>query len=393
MSTSKYSDLGASATKSGLHAALHSAGIACDSAFFAPLNSDLAGNDQFASFLHCDGAGTKSIVAYLLYRETGRVDYFKGLAQDALVMNLDDIFCVGSPSKLLLANTLARNAKLVTDEIVGVIIQGYRELIQTLNSFGIPIELGGGETADCGDVVRTLLVDAVITGRINKKSAINANRIVPGDIIVGLSSTGQAVYEKQPNSGVASNGLTLARHCLLSRYHAERYPEVCAPETDAKFSYAGPFKVTDAEPALPGSVGEALLCPTRTYAPVLNTIYHELWDCIHGVIHLTGGAQTKVLRFGQGNCYRKNNLFPPPPLFALIQKHGGVSDREMYQVFNMGHRIEIYSPPEHAAEICRIADSFGIAAQVVGAVERNPKSAAANRVVVETANGSYEYEL
>ncbi len=392
----QYEKLGASATKAGLHDALKRAGVSESSGLFAQVTPDIAGDDSYSSFVHCDGAGTKSIIAYLVYRETGDLNAFAGLAQDALVMNLDDVLCLGTPERLVLANAVARNARLINNDALEVLIKSYKTLASDLRAMGVPLDLTGGETADCGDVVRTLLVDAVITGRIKKSALINNNRIVPGDIIVGLSSTGKASYEKTTNSGVASNGLTLARHSLLKKSYAENFPEVVDPDLEKAIIYRGPFSVSDRPEGLGMTVGEALLSPTRTYAPLLMDLYQSLPSEIHGVIHVTGGGLTKVLRFGQGNRYVKNHLFPTPPLFQLIQKHGEVPAREMYQVFNMGQRIEVYLPEKYLDQLIKIAQSFSIDAQVIGRVEKNGDQSKNSVVVSTPANEpqeDFEYEL
>jgi phosphoribosylformylglycinamidine cyclo-ligase len=389
---SKYDQLGASASKAGLHKALDKAGLSEDLGLFAKVNSDIAGNPDYYSFLHADGAGTKSIIAYLIYRETGSTSAFANLAHDALAMNLDDIFCLGIPENLLLSNTIGRNAKLINDDAVSEIISSYKKLTEMLATQGIDIELSGGETADCGDVVRTLMVDAVLAGRIKKQNIIDPKNIVPGDIIVGLSNTGKASYEKTENSSVASNGLTLARHCLLSKDYKEKYPEIVDENIKGNaIAYGGPFKVTDTPEGLGMTIGEALSSPTRTFAPVLAKIYQALPGQVHGAIHTTGGGLTKVLRFGKGNVYVKNNLFPTPPLYSLIQEHGNVQWREMYQVFNMGHRLELYLDKAHLSSVIEIAKIFNIEAQQIGVVEKS--TGQTNKVRVESKNGTFEYTL
>lgn len=389
-----YQSLGVSATKEGLHGILEEAGLAEETdQLFAKVNQDIAGDEHYRSFIHCDGAGTKSVIPYLYYRETGSYSLFGGLAQDALVMNLDDAFCIGLPDSLILANAIARNSNLIDDRAIGEIIKSYKALTDQLNKLGVPLQLSGGETADCGDVVRTLVVDAVICGRIKKDRLIYPKRIVPGDVILGLSSTGRATYEQKINSGIGSNGLTLARHCLLKKEYADRYPEVVDPNLDREVIYRGSYSVTDAPSGLGMSVGEALASPTRTYAPLLTSLLKQFRpEDIHGIIHVTGGAQTKVLRFGRGNRYVKNNLFPTPPLFQLIQERGAVSWKEMYQVFNMGHRLELYIPAELAGKVLENCNSFGIECQQIGYVENNTDSEK-NKVILETANGHFEYEL
>jgi len=394
LSASKYESLGVSATKSGLHSVLQNTGLEDSLGLFAKVTPDLAGSDEHYSVVHCDGAGTKTIVPYLVYRETGDSSLFRHLAQDALVMNLDDIYCIGAPEHLVLANAIARNARLIDDVALEQIIGSYKELVSNLSELGIPLVMSGGETADCGDVVRTLIVDAVISGRIKKSAIIDANRISPGDVIVGLSSTGTASYETVENSGIGSNGLTLARHTLLSRENVERYPEVVDPSTSTDLAYHGPFRVGDKPKELEGkSVGEALSSPTRTYAPVLHKLCKSLSGDIHGLIHLTGGGQTKMLRFGKGNLFVKDKLFPTPALFSLIQEHGQVGWKEMYQVFNMGHRLEVYLPEARAEEAISIAEEFNIAAQTVGRVEKNPNSDTENELLLKSSNGEFRYSL
>jgi phosphoribosylformylglycinamidine cyclo-ligase len=385
-----YKTLGASASKAGLHQALTQAGLAAGEDLFAPVCADVAGDPAYSCFLHADGAGTKTIVSYLRYRETGDPQVFAGLAQDALVMNLDDVFCIGTPSSLLLSNAISRNARLIGDDALTVLLSAYKELQRRFAALGIPIELAGGETADCGDVVRTLVVDAVLFGRIRTERLIRASRISAGDVIVGLSSTGQATYEDTPNSGIASNGLTLARHCLLSKAATAAYPEVLDPNLDPNVAYRGPFGVQDSADGLSMSVGEALSSPTRSYAPVLAAVYAQLPDSIHAAIHLTGGAQTKVLRFGRGLRIVKDQLFPVPPLFSLIRQHGQVPWREMYQVFNMGHRLELYLPPSAAERAIAVAGKFGIEGRIIGHVEAHGDPAA-NLVCLRTEQGEFEY--
>ena len=389
--SSNYQQLGASASKAGLHKVLETTGLAASEELFAAVIPDPSGDPDYFSFVHADGAGTKSIVAYLHYRETGDPSCFAGLAQDALVMNIDDVYCVGTPQSLLLSNTMGRNSHLISDEVIGVIIARYKELASQLAELGIPLQLAGGETADCGDVIRTLMVDATVAGRIAAKNLIKASSIRPGDEIIGFSSTGQATYEQRENSGVGSNGLTLARHSLLTADYLARFPECCDPALPKHIAYRGPFKTTDNAPGLMMTVGEALASPTRTYAPILSEVFQVLGHDVHGAIHNTGGGQTKVLRFGSGNHYVKDSLFPCPPLFALVQKHGGVSWKEMHQVFNMGHRMEVYVPPARSSEVIGIAERFGIEAKKIGHVEAHSGGPAKNRLTIRSAFGEFEY--
>jgi len=393
LATDRYSQLGASATKAGLHSQLDKLGLSSGEGLFAGVTPDFAGDDSYWSFLHSDGAGTKSIVALLSYLENGDINSFTGLAQDALVMNLDDVFCLGIPENLVLANAIARNSRIINDQMVGAVIGGYKALTDRLSKLGINIQLGGGETADCGDVVRNLLVDAVIAGRIKKSAVINPNLIVPGDVIVGLASFGKASYEDSQNSGIGSNGLTLARHALLSKKHLPSSLDVADPGADNSVCYTGPFKVSDSPENLGMSIGQALLSPTRSFAPVLKKIYQTLGNQVHGAIHVTGGGLTKVLRFGKGNRYVKDSLFPVPPIFQLIQQHGEVSWKEMHQVFNMGQRFELYLPEKYTEVAISAAAEFSIDAKIIGHVEALDDNSKHNEVVVKSTNGQFEYNL
>ncbi len=382
---SNYEKLGASASKAGLHKALVSAGAKDTHGLFAQVTDDIAQDDGYYSFLHCDGAGTKTIVAYLNFRDTQNPEAFAGLAEDALVMNLDDIFCIGLPGPLLMGNAIARNAGLISDEIIGVLIRRYQELCKYFTENGITLNSTGGETADCGDVVRTLVVDATVAGRIKKENIVNPNKITPGDIIIGLSNVCET------NSGIGSNGLTLARHSLLNSSYPKEYPEVVDPNLSPDDIYRGPFRTTDTPDGLGMTVGQALLSPTCSFAPMLAKLYKDIETEIHGVIHVTGGGLTKVIRFGKQNRYIKNNLFPTPPVFSLIQEHGNVPWKEMYQVFNMGSRIEIYAPESSLNKITKIAESFNVAARQIGIVEKNKTDK--NTVTVESENGKFDYSL
>lgn len=364
-----YDKVGASATKSGLHEVLKRVNPNDHQELFCQVFPDVAGDPDYLSFIHCDGAGTKSIAAYLYYKETGDKKYFSRLAQDALVMNLDDIYCLGRPEHLVLANTLARNSHVISDEVIEEIIKGYKELALHLEQLKIPLLLSGGETADCGDIVRTLVVDATMSGRIKKSSLFKLSSIAPGDAIVGLASFGKSTYENCNNSGIGSNGLTLARHALLSTASTSQHPEVLNPYLDKQFSYCGKHAITDRPEILGTTIGDALSSPTRTYAPVLDKIYAEHFNDIKGVIHLTGGAHGKVLRFVSPCKIIKDSLFEPPPIFKLIQEGANISNEEMHRVFNMGQRMEIYCKPSIADQIINISKSFNIEAKVIGRVE------------------------
>lgn len=382
-----YETLGASASKEGLHRALSEAGLEEETGYFCQLVEDIAGDPAYYSFVHCDGAGTKSIIAYLLYRETGSVEHFAGLAQDALVMNLDDVYCVGVPQSIILSNIINRNKDRFPDSALSVLLKSYAHLCQEYEKLGIPIRLGGGETADCGDIVHTVAIDAIVAGRIPRKAAIDTKGILPGDAIVGFSSTGQSTYESTPNSGIGSNGLTLARHALLSRSSVSKYPEVGA-ENEA--GWKGPYKVTDFVSSLSSTVGAALVSPTRTYAPILSHVFRELGERVHGCVHCSGGGQTKPLRFGRNVRYVKDALFPVPPLFQLIQDCAQVGWQEMYQVFNMGHRMEIYVPESVVERVIEISLSFGVEAKRIGHVEESPEG---NEVKITSPYGEFVYQL
>ena len=381
----EYAKLGVSSSKAGLHKALQASGTEDKSGLFAQVIPDLAGSKDHSSFIHCDGAGTKCIVPYLYWKETGDKSLFANLAQDALVMNLDDLFCIGQPETMVLANLVARNASIIDDEILEILISSYKKLVGSLQNLGIEIKLSGGETADCGDTVRTLLVDAVLSGRIENKNLINTNNIKPGDVILGLSSTGKANYEDKENSGIGSNGLTLARHAMLKNHGRE---EVINPTLDKENIYRGSFSVKDRPESLQMTVGEALASPTRTYAPFLKELYLQAFDAISGVIHCTGGGQTKVKKFGKNNLYIKDNIFPTPPLFSLIQENGKIPWKEMYQVFNMGHRMEVYLKPSALDSAIKLANSFGIEAQQIGRVEKSENN---NKVIIKSKYGEFDY--
>jgi phosphoribosylformylglycinamidine cyclo-ligase len=308
-------------------------------------------------------------------------------------MNLDDVICLGKPEGLVVANLLNRNANLVGDEVVAEIISSYIELQKTLASYGVDFTLGGGETADCGDVTRTLAVDAVIAGRIAHSKLLSTDNIKPGQVIVGLSGAGKASWENVENSGIGSNGLTLARHTLLKKEYCEKYPEVVDPNTDSSVVYNGPFAVDDNPNGLGMTVGEALLSPTRTFAPVLVKIFESEFDKISACIHVSGGALSKVIRFGKGNIYVKDQLLPIPAIFNLIQETGNIPWKEMYQVFSMGQRMEVYCEQSAADSIIKTSKSMGVEAGIIGRVEKNPDSDSQNIVKVDSPNGSFEYQL
>lgn len=386
-----YSSLGASSSKGGVHQAL---GLN-KAKYFIELSEDIAGDPDRYSFLHADGAGTKSIVAYLAFRESGDPTFFKSLAYDSLIMNLDDVFCVGKPESLILSNTIGRNKTLIPDPAIGAIIDGYRELVSLLESYDIAIKLCGGETADLGDLVRTLVVDSTLFGRIKKRETISTDRITPGDIIIGLSNTGKTIYEETPNSSLSSNGYTLARHALINQKYRVKYPEILDPAVSATNSYKGKEDLFAAPPELNGmTLVQALLSPTRTYAPILKEIYQKIpLDQIHGVINCTGGGQTKILRFGNGVRYIKDNLFPCPPIFKLIQDSLNVPWNEMYSVFNMGHRIEIITPEKNFSTINKIVESFGIESRIIGNVVSSDDSSYKDSLTINSEFGEFRFNL
>ncbi len=369
-----YEAVGASADKKGLHKILENLGHSGVEPYFCKVSKDLSQDSDFNSIIHCDGAGTKSIIAYLHYKSTGSFEYFKRLAHDALFMNLDDVYCIGRPDTLLYANTLARNVKLIPDEAIEAIITEYILLGKKLRDLGIPLEISGGETADCGDVVRTLLVDGTLVGRIRKTELISANNISPGDLVIGLSSSGKTTYEDVVNSGIGSNGLTLARHALLSKTSANSFPEVLDPNLEQVHSYQGPFQVTDSPSELGMTVGDAMSSPTRTFAPVLKSILDSHHDDISGIIHLTGGAHGKVLRFINNVKVVKNKLPVPAPIFSLIQNSAKITNKEMYRVFNMGTRMEVYCKENAAESILEICEGFKLEASVIGHVESHTEA-------------------
>jgi phosphoribosylformylglycinamidine cyclo-ligase len=377
-----YSKLGASSSKQSVYNAL---GQTDSKTFFCELLPDFSGDANYFSLLHADGAGTKAAVAYLAYKATGDVSWFRSLAADSLVMNLDDIACVNAFESLALSNTIGRNRSLIPDTVIKEIITGYREVVSLLQQKGIDIKLAGGETADLGDIVKTLVVDSTIYARVKRDNTLSFDQVKSGDVIVGLSSSGKCWYEKQLNSGIGSNGLTLARHALLNSATRDKNPEICDPSLAADQTYRGRFNILDKPAELGGlSIAEALLSPTRTYAPLIKRVAKTLGSDLHAALHLTGGAHTKVLRFGSGKHYIKDNLFNPPPIFSLIKSSLDISAREMYAVFNMGSRMELFCAPDRAAEIVAISSEFEIEARIVGRVELNDSPN--NRVTLLTQN-------
>ncbi len=367
----RYAKRGVSSGKEEVHAAI--AGIdkgLFPKAFCKVVPDDLTGSEEHCLVMHADGAGTKSALAWIYWKETGDLSVWKGIAQDALVMNIDDLLCVGATGPILVSSTIGRNKRLVPGEVISALIQGTEELMAEWRNWGLDVRGTGGETADLGDLVRTVVVDSTVVCRMRREDVIDNARIQEGDVIVGLASDGQAHYEKDWNGGTGSNGLTSARHDLFGPGWREKYPECSDPGMDAELAYTGPFDITDAVDGVPVDAGKLVLSPTRTYAPVMVDLFQEGRDPLHGLVHCSGGGQTKVLHFASTDLHIvKDNLFHTPPLFALIQKHSGTDWHEMYQVYNMGHRLEVYTTPEHAEKVMAVGEKHGVRAQVVGRVE------------------------
>ncbi len=388
MSDQRYDLRGVSASKEDVHNAIKNVDKGLYPKAFCKIIPDLLGGDpQYCNIMHADGAGTKSSLAYAYWRETGDLSVWKGIAQDALIMNIDDLLCVGATDNILLSSTIGRNKMLIPGEVIAAIINGTEELLGELRELGVNIISTGGETADVGDLVRTIIVDSTVTCRMRRSDVIDNARIAAGDVIVGLSSSGQATYEKEYNGGMGSNGLTSARHDVFSKAVAEKYPETYDHSVPEELVYSGSIGLTDAVPGVPVDAGKLVLSPTRTYAPVIKKVLDTMRSKIHGMVHCSGGAQTKVMHFVTGKHVIKDNLFPVPPLFKLIQEQSGTDWKEMYKVFNMGHRMELYVAPEDADAIIEISRSFNIDARVVGRVEDAPE----NRLTIKSEMGTFEY--
>lgn len=389
MSNQRYDQRGVSASKEDVHKAIKNIDKGLYPKAFCKIVPDWLGNDpDYCNIMHADGAGTKSSLAYIYWRETGDLSVWKGIAQDALIMNLDDLLCVGATDNILLSSTIGRNKNLIPGEVIAAIINGTNELCEELATLGVNIYPTGGETADVGDLVRTIIVDSTVTCRMKRADVIDNAHIQAGDVIVGLSSSGQATYEKEYNGGMGSNGLTSARHDLFANYLAAKYPESYDSSIPVNLVYSGGMRLTDQIEGLGIDAGKLVLSPTRTYAPVISQLISELKGNIHGMVHCSGGAQTKILHFlGERLKVVKDNLFPIPPLFELIHHHSGTDWSEMYKVFNMGHRMEIYLPETYARQVIDIARSFHIDAQVVGHVEPSEK----RELVIESEKGRFLY--
>lgn len=388
MTTERYNLRGVSASKEDVHSAISQLDKGLfPKAFCKVIPDALSGDPEFCTVMHADGAGTKSSLAYIYWRETGDLSVWKGIAQDAIVMNTDDLLCVGARGPILLSSTIGRNKNKIPGEVIKEIINGTEEVLAMLRQYGMDISSTGGETADVGDLVRTIIVDSTVTARIKRDNVIDNSRIQAGDVIVGLSSYGKAHYESAYNSGMGSNGLTSARHELFTHDYATKFPETFDHDIPGNLVYSGKYKVTDELPGAPVTIGKLVLSPTRTYAPVMIPVLEALGTAIHGIIHCSGGGQTKVLHFIENLHVIKDSLFEIPPLFKLIHGASGTDLKEMYKVFNMGHRMEIYLKPEHAAEVIAISESHGVAAQVIGRVE----AFAGKRVTIRTAAGEFVY--
>ncbi len=385
----RYALRGVSAAKEDVHSAIKNINKGLFPKAFCKIVPDyLTGDDDFCLIMHADGAGTKSSLAYMYWKETGDISVWKGIAQDALIMNIDDLLCVGATDNILLSSTIGRNKNLIPAEVISAIINGTEELISELQSFGVTIHSTGGETADVGDLVRTIIVDSTVTARMKRSDVIDNANIQGGDVIVGLASFGQANYEKSYNGGMGSNGLTSARHDVFEKYLTAKYPESFDALVPEDLIYSGQVKLTDAVADSPIDAGKLVLSPTRTYAPIIKKIL-EKYDSkdIHGMVHCSGGAQTKVLHFVENVHVIKDNLFPVPPLFKLIQEQSKTDWKEMYQVFNCGHRMELYVPETVAAAIIAISESFGVAAQIVGRVEASDSK----KLTIQSEYGLFEY--
>ena len=388
MNNNRYNLRGVSADKEDVHNAIKGINKGLFPNAFCKIVPDyLSNDDDYCIVMHADGAGTKSSLAYIYWKETGDISVWKGIAQDALVMNIDDLLCVGVTDNILLSSTIGRNKNLVPGEVISAIINGTEEILSDLRGFGIDIRSTGGETADVGDLVRTIIVDSTVVARIKKTDVITNSNIQSGDVIVGLSSFGQAIYESEYNGGMGSNGLTSARHDVFARYLSEKYPESYDSSFPESLVYSGSKKLTDTLADLSVDVGKLVLSPTRTYAPIIKRILEKYRSNVHGMIHCSGGAQTKVLHFVDDVHVIKDNLFDIPPLFDLIQKESNTDWKEMYKVFNMGHRMELYVPEEIADSIIAISNSFGVEAKVIGRVEAND----GKKLTIKSSFGEFIY--
>lgn len=385
----RYAQRGVSAGKEDVHNAIKNVDKGLFPKAFCKIVPDfLTGDDDYCLVMHADGAGTKSSLAYMYWKETGDISVWKGIAQDALIMNVDDLLCVGATDNITLSSTIGRNKNLIPGEVISAIINGTETLLEDLSGFGVKIHSTGGETADVGDLVRTIIVDSTVTARMKRSDVIDNANIQPGDVIVGLSSYGQANYETEYNGGMGSNGLTSARHDVFDRYLSQKYPESYDHSVPKDLVYSGSKKLTDPVEGSPLDAGKLVLSPTRTYAPIIKNILSKFTAKeIHGMVHCSGGAQTKILHFIENLHIIKDNMFEVPPLFTLIQSESKTEWKEMYQVFNMGHRMELYVPQEVASAIIAISESFGVAAQIVGRVEASEEK----KLTITSEYGTFVY--
>jgi phosphoribosylformylglycinamidine cyclo-ligase len=386
--TNKYQERGVSSEKEDVHAAIKDLDKGLFPKAFCKIVPDyLSGDENYALVMHADGAGTKSSLAYMYWKETGDLSVWKGIAQDAIVMNTDDLLCVGATDKMILSSTIGRNKNLIPAEVIGEIINGTQEICDWFSSFGMEVIVTGGETADVGDLVRTIIVDSTVTARIKRSDVIDNANIQPGNVIVGLASFGQATYEKEYNGGMGSNGLTSARHDVFENSLAQKFPESYDHLVPADLVYSGKYKLTDKVPGLQIDYGKLVLSPTRTYAPIIKEVLQKHRSEINGMVHCSGGGQTKVLHFVDNVHIIKDNLFDTPLLFQIIQSSSGTDWKEMYRVFNMGHRMELYVNKEVAAQIIEISQSYGVDAKIIGRIE----SATSKKLTINSPRGSFTY--
>jgi phosphoribosylformylglycinamidine cyclo-ligase len=385
----RYMLRGVSASKEDVHNAIKNIDKGLYPHAFCKIIPDILGGDpDYCNIMHADGAGTKSSLAYMYWKETGDISVWKGIAQDALIMNIDDLLCVGAVDNILVSSTIGRNKMLIPGEVISAIINGTDELLAELRDMGVGVYATGGETADVGDLVRTIIVDSTVTCRMKRSDVIDNGNIKPGDVIVGLASYGQATYEKEYNGGMGSNGLTSARHDVFGKYLAKKYPESFDAAVPDELVYSGKLKLTDKVEDSPLDAGKLVLSPTRTYAPVVKKLLDVMRSEIHGMIHCSGGAQTKIMNFvGDNIKVIKDNMFPVPPLFKTIQQQSGTDYSEMYKVFNMGHRLEVILPPDKAKQVIAISNSFNIEAKIVGHIESAPKK----ELIIHSEFGTFTY--
>lgn len=384
----RYNQRGVSASKEDVHKAISKLDKGLFPGAFCKIVPDyLAGDPEYCTIMHADGAGTKSSLAYIYWKETGDLSVWKGIAQDAVIMNIDDLLCVGATENILLSSTIGRNKNLIPAEVIAAIINGTEEVLEMLRSHGLNIISTGGETADLGDLVKTIVVDSTVVSRMKRLEVIDNANIRQGDVIVGLSSSGKASYETEYNGGMGSNGLTSARHDVFYNHYAGKYPESYDKELTANLVYSGKYKLTDRVPGVEVDAGKLVLSPTRTYAPIIIGVLKRLRKEIHGIVHCSGGAQTKVLHFIDKLHVIKDDLLPVPPLFRVIQEQSGTEWKEMYKVFNMGHRMEIYLPESHAQTVIEISRNFGVEAKIIGRV----MTAERKQVTIESEFGRFEY--